>query len=204
MGKGHFAAMDLSPDAQTVVHSGFLANATLKAICAAVAEATGETINQSSLANYRTWWKTEKRRALEARDIVRDAAESLQLVPADQRSQVVDQKLETLALIVMERLEASDPKAIIRLLQNQRRLDLSRDKLEVDKGKAELQDQKLKLDQERLQLERDKQAAIDRPSLFLEFWKMVVETIAGQSPEGAAVINQHFDAVMAKVKAGAV
>jgi hypothetical protein len=204
MGKGHFAAMDLSPDAQMIVHSGFLANQTLAAICAAVAESTGEKVVPSSLANYRTWWRSEKRRALEARDIVRDAAEALQLIPAEQRSQAVDQKLETLALVVMEKLESSDPRVVMGLLQNQRRLDLSREKLEVDKSKKQLQDEKLKLDQERLQLEREKQAAIDRPSLFLEFWKMVVETIAGSSPEGASVLNQHFDQVMAKIKAGTV
>jgi hypothetical protein len=62
----------------------------------------------------------------------------------------------------------------------------------------------LKVDQDRLQLDRERQAAIDRPSLFLEFWKMVVETIATGSPEGAAVLNQHFDQVMARVKAGTI
>jgi hypothetical protein len=204
MGKGHFAAMDLSDDGKVVIHSGFLADRTLEQISTAVREATGETIITSSLGNYRTWWRSEKRRALEARDIVRDAVDALNLIPADQRSQAVDQKLETLALIVMERLESADPRAVMALLHNTRRLDMAREKLKLDESRKLLADDKLTLDRERLQLEREKQAAIDRPALFLEFWRMIIEDVASRSPEGAAVLNQNFDSVMAKIKAGAV
>jgi hypothetical protein len=159
--------------------------------------------NDSSLSNYYGYWRSvlyvEDKANAEATAILAGLVGGH---PTEELKIAAKQIIQQQRLLALTRLGDSDPTAVVALSQRDDRLELDRDKFDLSREKKLLQDEKLKLDQERLQIERDKAAAIDRPSLFLEFWKMVVETIAGGSPEGAAVLNQHFDQVMARIKAG--
>ncbi len=178
------------------------AGPTWAALLAEIAERFGRTWNDSSLSRYYGYWRSTMYVEDRARDEAAAIVERLVAEPSPDLMAAARQLLQQQRLLALTRAEAADPMAVIRSAQTQDKIDLQRDKIALDREKKALQDAKLTLDQERLQLERERQAAIDRPSLFLEFWRMVVETIATASPEGAAVVNQHFDQVMAKVKAG--
>lgn len=157
--------------------------------------------NDSSLSRYYGYWRSTLYVEDRARDEATAIVERLVSSPSPDLVAAAKQLLQQQRLLALTRMDAADPLDVVRSAQSQDKIDLARDKIALDREKKLLQDDKLKIDQDRLQLERERQAAIDRPSLFLDFWKLVVETIATASPEGASVLNQHFDQVMAKIKA---
>ena len=180
--------MDLSEDAKVVVHSGFLANQTLERIAGAVHEATQETIALSTLGRYRAWWKSEKRAGLELRDYMHELVASLKLFPADQVAGLVDQKLEALSLLMLKRLESDDPKAVVGLAQQQRKLGLAEDKLALDRERKRLQEQKLDLDGQLVALETRKVELRER-----------AHAIATRVEEKAKAIGKTLDPEVAKM-----
>ena len=188
MGRGHFKAMDLSEDAQVVIHSGFLANQTLEKIAAAVTEATKETIAISTLSRYRRWWKSEKRAGLELRDYMQELVASLKLFPADQVAGLVDQKLEALSLLMLRRLETDDPKAVVGLAQQQRKLGLAEDKLALDRERKRLQEQKLDLDGQLVALETRKVELRERATQAAQRITEKVKTVVKELPPDVARI----------------
>ncbi|MGD0263546.1 MAG: hypothetical protein ABSD47_01165 [Candidatus Methylomirabilota bacterium] len=159
--------------------------------------------NDSSLSRYYGFWEQRLRVEREAHDQAVALAEHFLMDSSGDSKALLSQLLEHQRLIALSNLGAADPTDVAYLALASDRLELAKKKLGLDQEKKKLGDEKLLLDKARLELEREKAAAIDRPGLFLEFWKTVVETIAQASPEGAEVINRHFDQVMAKIKAGA-
>lgn len=188
MGRGHFKAMELSEDAQIVLHSGFLANKTLEQIAGAVTEATKETIAISTLGRYRAWWKSEKRAGLELRDYMKELVASLKLFPADQVAGLVDQKLEALSLLMLKRLESDDPKAVVGLAQQQRKLGLAEDKLALDRERKRLQEQKLDLDGQLVALETRKVELRERAHAVAQRITEKVRTVVKELPPDVARI----------------
>ena len=180
--------MDLSEDAKVVVHSGFLANQTLERIAGAVHEATQETIALSTLGRYRAWWKSEKRAGLELRDYMHELVASLKLFPADQVAGLVDQKLEALSLLMLKRLESDDPKAVVGLAQQQRKLGLAEDKLALDRERKRLQEQKLDLDGQLVALETRKVELRERATQAAQRITEKVKTAMKELPPDVARI----------------
>lgn len=177
------------------------AGKTYVELLAGVKEQWGLDWNDSSLSRYYGYWRSTLYVEDRARDEASAIVERLVHHPSPDLVAAAKQLLQQQRLLALTRMDASDPAEVVRSAQAQDKIELSREKLNLDRDKKAMQDEKLALDRERLQLERERQAAIDRPSLFLDFWKLVVETIATASPEGASVLNQHFDQVMAKIKA---
>jgi len=197
----HFITQELSEDALAVVHAGFLRHATLAAIVAKVKEATGEKVASSSLQRYRDWWKSEARPAQEAAAMAREVAAALKGHPAEDVRKVIEQKIEQLYLLQLRHLEGKDPLEVAGLALEQQKVSMRRDKLGLDREREQLHKERLALDKGKVELQREKKAAIDRPALFLEFFKGMVDQLVHVDPQAAGVLNKHFDRLMAKVKA---
>jgi hypothetical protein len=144
MGKGHFKTMELSEDAKVIVHSGFLADRTLDQIVTAVHEATGERIPRSTLANYRKWWRSEKRAALEAQAYVKELMAALRNHPTPEVNAVIEQKLQQLYLLKTRDLEGQDPLAVADLALKQQKLALDRQQIELQRERVRLLEQRVK------------------------------------------------------------
>jgi parvulin-like peptidyl-prolyl isomerase len=197
----HFKAMELSEDGLSVVHSGFLSHATLAAIIARVKQETGETVASSSLQRYRDWWQSEARPAQEAAEMAREVAAALKDHPAEDVRRLIEKKIEQLYLLQLRHLEGKDPLEVAGLALEQQKVTMRRDKLALDTERKRLHEERLTLDKERLDLQREKKAAIDRPALFMEFFRAMTETLVHVDPQAAEVLNRHFDRLMARVKA---
>jgi hypothetical protein len=196
----HFRTMDLTEDAKAVVHAGFLRQATLAAIVARVKEVTGETVALSSLQRYRDWWTSEARPAQQAADMAREVAAALKDHPAEDVRRLIEQKIEQLYLLQLRHLEGKDPLEVADLALQQQKVSMRREKLGLDSQRELLHKERLALDKERLELQREKKAAIDRPALFLEFFKGMVDQLVHVDPQAAEVLNKHFDRLMARIK----
>jgi hypothetical protein len=198
---GHFKLFDLSEDAKAIVHAGFLRHAMLKTILARVQEETGETLTPSGLQRYRSWWQSEHRAAEEARQYAQEIAASLKGQPPEDVRKVIEQKIEQLYLLQLRHLEGKDPLEVAGLALEQQKVSMRRDKLALDTERKRLHEERLTLDKEKLDLQREKKAAIDRPALFMEFFRAMTETLVHVDPQAAEVLNRHFDRLMARVKA---
>jgi hypothetical protein len=199
--KGHFKAFDLSDDTRAVVHAGFLQHAMLKTIIERVRAETGEALTPSALQRYRVWWTSEHRAAQEAQEYAREIAASLKGHPAEDVRRFIEQKLEQLFLLKLRSLEGQDPLAVAELALKQQKVSMRREKLGLDTERERLHKERLALDKEKLELQREKKAAINRPALFLEFFKGMTETLIHVDPQAAEVLNKHFDRIMAGIKA---
>jgi hypothetical protein len=205
-----FAALrSLSDEGLLYLHEAFErrrqgAGPTLAELLEELKQKFGFEWNDSSLSRYYGFWEQRLRAERVAHEEAVALAEHFLgggEGEGDSR-ELLQQLLEHQRLVALSNLGNADPAEVAALGLAHDRLELAKRRLDLDEEKKRLAQEKLAIDQARLQLERERAAAIDRPGLFLEFWKMAVETIAQASPEGAAAINQHFDQVMAKIKAG--
>jgi hypothetical protein len=108
--------------------------------------------------------------------------------------------IEHARLAALTRMGEAEPVEVFRTLIAHDRSQQAKEKLGLERDKKALQDEKLALDRARLELERERKLAIDKPGLFLEFFKGMVETLVQTDPAAAEVLNRHFDRLMAKVK----
>lgn len=165
-----------------------------------VQEKFGVTWNDSSLSRYYGYWRSTLWVEDRAREEATAIVERLVSHPSPDLVAAAKQLLQQQRLLALTRMDAADPTEVVSLSQRQDRIDLVREKLALDREKKKLADDKLGIDQARLELEREKKLAIDRPALFLEFFKAMVETLVQTDPQAAEVLNKHFDRLMVKVK----
>lgn len=142
--------MDLSEDALAVVHSGFLARATLDAIIDRVEKETKsasggkETIARSSLARYRKWWRSEHRAAQQAQEYGREIAASLTAHPPKEQQRIVEQKLAQLMLLKLKELEADKPMDVAYLALAERKIRAKERQMELESRKVGVLEARLK------------------------------------------------------------
>lgn len=199
------AVVGVSAAARTLIDAAFeTGSQTYEQIVEAVRQATGETIGKSSLARYWREWRVQQR-AREAREIALAQLADLRRLPTDKLDEVIEQLLRTNAYESLAQAEAGDidPGKAMRALDARQRTRMSREKLQIDQEKQRVADERLALDKARLELERERKLAIDKPALFLEFFKGMVETLVQADPAAAEVLNRHFDRLMARVKGAA-
>lgn len=151
--------MDLSEDALAVVHSGFLARATLDAIIDRVKGETKETIARSSLARYRKWWRSEHRAAQQAQEYGREIAASLTAHPPKEQQRIVEQKLAQLMLLKLKELEADKPMDVAYLALAERKIRAKERQMELESRKVGVLEARLKHAQDAAEKAR---RAIDR------------------------------------------
>ena len=120
----------------------------------------------------------------------------------DDGRELLQQLLEHQRLVALSNLGKADPAEVAALGLASDRLELARRKLNLDQEKQQVADERLMIDKARLEIEREKKLAIDKPALFLEFFKVMAETLVQVDPQAAEILNKHFDRLMVKVKAG--
>jgi len=157
--------------------------------------------NDSSLSSYQAFYETTLRIEAQAHDEAITLAKHF-MARGPEAEGDLRGILEHSRLVALSRMGGADPIQVYRTLLAHDRTELTRQKLSLDKEKKALQDEKLAIDKARLELEREKKLAIDKPALFLEAFKLFVETVQGD-PEAAAVLSRNFDRFMAQIKAAA-
>jgi hypothetical protein len=205
-----FAALrGLSDEGLVYLHEAFErrfqgAGPTLAELLDELKAKFGFAWNDSSLSRYYGFWEQRLRVERVAHDEAVALAEHFVGDGGNaDTTKLLAQLLEHQRLIALSNLGQSDPAEVAALGLAHDRVELARRKLGLDEEKKKLQDDRLTLDRERLELEREKKLAIDRPALFLEFFKSMIETLVGVDPQAAEVLNRHFDRLMAKVKGAA-
>ena len=156
--------------------------------------------NDSSLSRYYGFWEGKLRVEQQAHHEAIDLAEHFLRNPTPEAERLLAQLLEHQRLVALSNLDGADPTDVVALGLAHDRVDLARRKLNLEQEKKVLSEEKLAIDQARLALEREKKLAIDKPALFLEFFKSMTETLVQTDPHAAEVLNTHFDRLMVKIK----
>jgi signal transduction histidine kinase len=156
--------------------------------------------NDSSLSRYYGFWEAKLRVEQQAHQEAIGLAEHFLRNPTPEIQGMLSQLLEHQRLVALSNLDGADPADVVALGLAHDRVDLARRKLNLDQEKKQISEEKLVIDQARLELEREKKLAIDKPALFLEFFKSMTETLVQADPQAAEVLNKHFDRLLVKIK----
>lgn len=156
--------------------------------------------NDSSLSRYYGYWRSTLWVEDRARDEATAIVERLVAHPSPDLVTAAKQLLQQQRLLALTRMDAADPVDVVKLGLADEKLRITQEKLQLDQERQRIADEKLTLDKARLEIEREKKLAIDRPALFLEFFKSMVETLVQVDPQAAEVLNKHFDRLMVKVR----
>ena len=175
----HFSAERLSEPSQELVHRGFADGKSYDAIIGEVA-AAGEKVSRGALSRYWRFWRAQER----AREATQDARELLREFKAAPTADLEKLIAGLLASTLYTTIAEADGKEIYLP--------------DLLKGQASLE--RAKVAAGALELERERRTAVDKPGLFLEFFRLLAETVAKDDPAAAEVLQRHFDPLMARIK----
>lgn len=158
--------------------------------------------NDSSLSRYYKKWRSPAFPIEQADAEARELMAAFKATPTAELEEHLRQLIAARALLSGRDLDLANPVQVVKLSHASKKLRMAEDKLQLDQERQRNADEKLALDKARLELEREKRLAIDKPALYLEAFRLFVETVQGD-PEAAAVLNRNFDRFMVKIKAAA-